>query len=167
MMNAKTRKRLLWIGGGIAGVFLLFAHFKERDSYTCQICGARKVETQWRMGLWPDNSVALTPNFERISETRFLHDFFPANHVHQWRFTQGSPYYFFGTKWGGCALGFRHTSEISRMYDSNPEFREFVQGKLKDGSLTRSNLLALASTPLDTSDSRTNEQAFLEMFYNK
>jgi hypothetical protein len=167
-MKATTRKRLLIAGGGVVGVFLLLAHFKERDSYSCQTCGSTRDEIQWRVGLWPDTSVPLTPKLERIHETRFFHDFLPGNHVHQWRFAQGSPYYFFGTTWGGCAIGGgRRFSEISRMYDSSPEFREFVQAKLKDGSLVKSNLLTLVAASANESEARTNERVFLETFYNK
>jgi hypothetical protein len=62
-------------------------------------------------------------------------------------FAQGSPYYFFGTSWGGCALGRgRHTSEVCDMYDSIPEFREFIERKFVDGSLSRSNFITLVSS---------------------
>lgn len=167
-MTAKTRRRLLIAGGGIVAIVVLFSHYKQRDSYYCQACWSRKDVFQWRLGSWMSTSVPLTPRWERITETSFLQDFLPTNHVHGWMFAQGSPYHFFGTTWGGCAIGAgRHVSEVCEMYDSSPEFRGFIQTRLHDGSLGKSNLVALVSRQAGGDDSRKDERALLDTFFGR
>lgn len=145
-MTEKTRTRLKVAMGAVGALAVLLLHYKERDSYRCQVCFAGRDVFQWRLGLWPDPFMPLTPRWERIVGTRFLHDFLPVNHVHDWKFAQGSPYFFFGTTWGGCAIGGgRHGSELCQLYESSPEFRVFVEKKLRDGSLNRSNVVAVMS----------------------
>jgi hypothetical protein len=91
-------------------------------------------------------SVPLTPTWERVKETRFRHDFLPADHIHDWKYAQGSPYYFFGTTSGGCAIGSgRYANEICQMYESIPEFRIFIQTNLHDGSFVKTNIVAMMS----------------------
>src|ERR1043165_3439193 len=126
-MTAKTRKRWFIAVGGVAIVSALLLHYKERDSFRCQSCWARKDVFQWRLGSWSGFSVPLTPSWEHITETRFAHDFLSSSHIHDWKFAQGSPYHFFGTTWGSCAIGGRrHVSELCEMYESSPEFRAFI-----------------------------------------
>jgi hypothetical protein len=151
--------------GGIAAVTLLLFHYKQHDSYYCQVCWSKKDVVQWWVGSWMGATVPLTPKCERVAETRFLQDFFPTNHVHQWMFAQGSPYYFFGATSGGCAVGGgRHVSEVCQIYESSTDFRAFIKRKLHDGSLTRSNLIALVSRPVDAEASQDEAQALLSSF---
>ena len=145
-MNSKAKKLLIWLSGGIAGTAVLLLHFKQRDSYRCQTCFAKQDVFQWRLGFWTGASVPLSPQWTRVVETRLHQDFFALNHSHNWKFAQGSPYHFFGTTWGGCALGSgRHISDVCYLYERNDKFRDFVRGKIVDGSLAQSNFLALAS----------------------
>jgi hypothetical protein len=156
--------------GGVAVVAALLFHYKQRDSYRCQICFANKDVFQWRLGSWPGLSIPLTPSWERIAETRFLHDFLPPDHIHDWMFAQGSPYYFFGTTWGGCALGGgRHVSELCQMYESSPEFRTFIAQRLSDGLLGRSNIIVLMSSPRtgEPSPLQKDADALLETFFGR
>jgi hypothetical protein len=70
-------------------------------------------------------------------------DFLQANHQHLWRFAQGSPYYCFGTKWGGCAIGGgRHQSEIATLYQIDDEFRAYVSNRMA-ADLTRESVYRL------------------------
>jgi len=143
-----TAKRFLLVIAAGAGVLVLLLHYKERDSYRCQLCFSTKDVYQWRLGLWAGPSVPLTPAWEHVMETKFLHDLLPVSHRHTWKFAQGSPYYFFGTTWAGCAIGGgRYINNLCWKYDSSPQFRAFVQSKLKDGSITKSNLIALMTRP--------------------
>jgi hypothetical protein len=83
-------------------------------------------------------------------------------------FAQGSPYHFFGTTWGGCAIGAgRYVSEICQMYESSPEFREFMGQKLRDGSLARSNVIAMMSIRRtgEPSSLKKEADALLETFF--
>ncbi len=145
-MTLGTRRFLVFVGVIVAGVALLF-HYQERDSYQCQTCFARRHEFQWRFGSWQGTSIPLTPSWQRITETHLRQDFFPNTHAHTWVFRQGSPYHFFGTTWGGCALGVsRHVNTSFKLYESAPEFREFIQEKLRNGSLTKSNLISILSS---------------------
>jgi hypothetical protein len=147
-MTAKTRKRLLVVVGAFAAVAVLLLHYKQRDSYRCQICFAMKDMFQWRLGASWGLSVPLTPSWERITETRFRQDLLPPDHVHDWMFAQGSLYHFFGTTWGGCAIGpGRYVSELCQLYEVSPEFRTFITQKMRDGSLPKSNVVVLISMP--------------------
>ena len=126
-MTARTRKCWSVALGSVAAIAALLFHFKQRDSYGCQGCLARKDVFQWRLGAWMDFSIPLTPSWERITESRFLRAFLPPGHTHVWKFAQGSPYHFFGTTWGGCALGEgRRVSKLCEMYESNRQFRRFL-----------------------------------------
>lgn len=159
-MGAIGQRILLVTGIAVFAAAGLLLHYKERDSYLCQTCFERKDVFQWRLGSWSGDSMPLSPTWERTSNTHFLHDFFPANHAHTWIFAQGSPYYFFGTRWGGCAIGgASDVSPFCQLYESSPEFRGFVQSRLKDGSLTISNLLASVSRPRADEPSPLTEQA--------
>jgi hypothetical protein len=123
---------------------------------------------QWRLGSWGGFSVPLTPSWERITETRFAHDFLSSGHIHAWKFAQGSPYHFFGTTWGGCAIGGgRHVSELCQMYEYSPEFRAFISRGLGNGTLTRSNITAMMSGPRLSEPSATQKEAgaLLETFF--
>ncbi len=81
-MTARTRKRFLVVMAAAAGVAVLLLHYVERDSYRCQVCSSTKDVFQWRLGSWMGASVPLTPTWERVTATRFLHDFLPAHHTH-------------------------------------------------------------------------------------
>jgi hypothetical protein len=145
-MTSRTRRLLLWAGAGTAGVAVLLLHFKERDSYRCQECFAKKDVFQWRLGFWMGASIPLSPPWTRIFDTCLHNDYFATGHSHDWKFAQGSPYHFFGTTWGGCALGGgRHVSDLCQIYESSREFRDFIHKKIESGSLTQSNFLSLAS----------------------
>ena len=168
-MTTKTRKRLLLVIGAVAAAAVLLLHYKQRDSYRCQICFTKKDLFQWRLGSWMGFSVPLTPSWERITETRFRQDFLRSDHVHDWMFAQGSPYHFFGTTWGGCAIGGgRHVSELCQLYDSSPEFRTFITQKVRDGSLASSNVVALFSMPRtgEPSPLQKDADALLDTFFS-
>jgi len=159
VMTARTRKRFLVVMAATAGVAVLLLHYKERDSYRCQVCFATKEVLQWRLGLGAA-SLPLTPAWERVTATRFLHDFLPANHTHDWALAQGSPYYFFGTTWGGCTIGGgRYMNHLCWMYESDPQFRTFIQRNLLDGSLAKSNVIALMSSPRTDATSPLQKEA--------
>jgi hypothetical protein len=141
-----------WLNGLliVAGTILLLGNTMERDFYTCSSCYSKKSIRQWGVVMVP-----LTPELSRVDESRFYHDFFPSDHVHSWRLAQGSPYLFFGTLQFGCAIGpGRQVNRLAWMYGSNPNFQAFIQVKLKDGSLTKSNLIALASVPVSGGDAQ-------------
>jgi hypothetical protein len=168
-LTRRARYLLVVVGAAAVIAFLLF-NYKQRDSYYCQMCFSKKDVFQWRLGSWVGMSIPLTPSWERITETRLLHDFLPHDHVHDWMFAQGSPYHFFGTTWRGCAIGSgRHVNELCQMYDSSSEFRTFIKAKVRDGSLAKSNVIALMSRPRSGEDSALKEQsdALLESFFGK
>jgi hypothetical protein len=162
-------RRLWFIAlAGVVGAITLLFHYKERNSYQCQTCGARKDVFQWRLGMWKEASVPLSPSWEQISGTRFQQDFLPPGHHHDWVFAQGSPYYFFGTTWAGCALGRgRSTCELGRMYESSPEFRDFLSQKLRDGSLSKAKVIEMVSHPPSSQPSPLQKEAdeLLKTFY--
>jgi hypothetical protein len=143
-MSTTTRKRSLMVVAVIAGVVALLFHYKERDFYRCVACSSVKAVTQWRLGLWGPESVPLTPHWERVTESRIVYDFLPVNHTHDWKFAQGSPYYFFGLAWGGCGVGiYKYGSQFCVAYEGSSDFRSFIQAKLRDGSLSKSRVTEL------------------------
>ena len=159
-MTKKARKFCYFALGGIGVAAVLLIHYKERNSYRCEICQARKDVFQWRLGTWRGLSMPLTPRWERIAETNFLCDFLPPGHMHKWEYAQGSPYYFFGTKWGGCAIGGgRHVSDLCQLYERSPEFRAFVSKEIEKGTLAKSNVIAMATTPWSSTPSATQKAA--------
>lgn len=169
-MSPKTRKRLFVGIGGVVAIAGLLFHYQERDSYRCQSCWAKKVVTQWYLGLWGAFSVPVTPKWERVSETRFQHDFLSSDHTHAWMFAQGSPYHFFGTISGGCAIGGgRRVNALAKMYESSSEFRAFISRGLGDGMLTQSNIIAMMSCPWLAKPSPTQKEAeaLLEKFFGR
>ena len=143
-----TRKRIITILVVLVAIAHTLLNYKERDSYRCRTCRSSKHVFQWRLGSWGDAPIPITPKWHRIEESHFYRDFFPADHVHEWQFAQGSPYYFFGTTWTGCAIGGgRHTSDVFRFYESYADFRALLQTRLRDGALSRSAAVELLSMP--------------------
>lgn len=143
-----NQKRLLTATGILAGLLVLLGNYVERDWYRCRVCSTRKYQTQWHLGFWIGASIPLTPKWQRFQETRFSHELLFPEHQHEWLFAQGSPYYFFGTKWAGCAIGEgRHANRFCDMYESNAQFRDFIRAKLQNGSLLKSNLVTLVTNP--------------------
>src|SRR5260221_139192 len=117
-MSSTIRKRLLTGFVALTALALLLLHFRQRNSYRCQVCFSKRDVTQWRVGFWMGTSVPLTPSWQRVTDTHFLQDHLSTNHLHVWKFAQGSPYYFFGTTWGGCAIGGgRYISDFCWMYE--------------------------------------------------
>ena len=115
-------------------------------------------------------SVPMTPTWQHVTETRFRQDFLPADHIHNWKYAQGSPYYLFGTIWSGCAIGDgRHANQLCEMYESAPEFRTFIQSKLHDGSLARTNIVELMSSPWTggASQQEKDADALLDTFFKQ
>lgn len=139
-------KRLLIVLAGIAALAAAVLNFKQRDSYRCQVCFSTRSVFRWRIGAWPEYSIPMSPKWQELIETQFARDFLSADHKHDWMYAQGSPYYWFGTKWGGCAIGSgRHVNDLCQIYESDRDFRTFVQARLRNGSLTKSNIVALFS----------------------
>jgi hypothetical protein len=143
---------------------------QQRPDYDMpQSCASTAGNGENRHGFWIGPSIPLTPKWQRIEESQFYRDFLATGHVHDWKFAQGSPYYFFGTTWGGCAIGGgRYANETFWMYASDSTFRAFIRGKLQDGSLTKSNLIALISAPRSfTSDTnvQSDSDALLQAYF--
>ena len=165
------RKRFLIFTLFSACAALLLFHYKERHTYICQICQSSKHVFQWKLGFWPDESVPLSPKWQHVDETKFYHDFFIGGHIHIWKFAQGSPYYFFGTTWGGCALGSgcKENGPL-HIYESDSEFRAFVQGKLQNGTLDRLAVISHLPAPSQTLDAKITQndiEAVLEEYWKQ
>lgn len=145
-----THRKSRWL---VAFVFIgslvaLFGHYKERTTFRCQSCWAKRDVFQWRFGSWSGYSVPISSKKEKIGDTQFLKDFIPATHNHDWVFAQGSPYLFFGTSWAGCGIGSgRYVSQICNLYESFPEFRIFIKERLNHGGVSKSQIIDLASHP--------------------
>lgn len=151
--------RRLWrkVAIGFAvGFVLLAANFppwglhRERESFTCATCFSRKSVFQWKIGPWGTGSLPVSPQSIIIKESNTLRTFAPQPHIHQWQFSQGSPYYMFGTMRGGCALGGggRNVNDLAGIGEySWPEFSAFLENKLKSGKLTTNQIYEALISP--------------------
>jgi len=117
--------------------------YKERMSYGCYDCRSRKHEYQWFIGLWGGFDLPISFQNNVIDESRIYKDFFNDKHKHNWQFSQGSPYYFFGTRWGGCALGRRPPmNDFVGYYEVYEDFREYVKKMEKQGKIDKERILS-------------------------
>lgn len=136
-------------------LFCLFFHYKERDSYSCPVCFSRQHVYQWRLGLWIGMSLPLTPAWQITEESKLLGNIIDEKHQHNWEFYQGSPYYFFGTTWGGCALGGgRRANDIVELYNEEQGFRDLISKKIISDKLSRERFLELCSFDRYSSDDK-------------
>ena len=144
----RRKKILISLIGTIVLGALLWLHYKERNNYECTACHSRKHLFQWRVGFWAGISFPLSSQWEQINESALCQDFFANRHVHDWVFAQGSPYYFFGTSWGGCAIGRGgDRNEFVQWYEIDSEFQQFIAVKVAQGKLPRDIVVQFASLP--------------------
>jgi len=135
MTRRKKILNIVW--AFIALAVLLLFHFKERNSYICSECFSGRNQFQWRIGIWKGIDLPLSSQWEQVNDSVIFQDFFTDEHAHNWVFAQGSPYYFFGTKWGGCALGIgRHRNEFVQAYEGDPEYRQLITEMIENGKLS-------------------------------
>lgn len=112
-----------------AAFFLLY---RQRNTYQCETCLSRKHEFQWFAGSWSVYSFPITAKRVIEQPSLVFRDFVEPNHQHQWVFAQGSPYYCFGVKWGGCAIGGgRHQSEMATLYQIDEDFRSYISKRIQ------------------------------------
>ena len=84
--------------------------------------------------MWHGGSIPFSAAVSTDSPSHLIADFPDPLHVHEWTFSQGSPYYLLGQVWGGCALGGRpDMNEMASAYENDPLFRAFIQNRVRDG----------------------------------
>lgn len=139
--------RRLVVGLGVC--FLLvtivaspFGLYRQRDTYQCSTCLSKRDDFQWRIGSWGGYSLPLSRLREQPVESTTFKQFTPRPHVHDWRFAQGSPYYWFGTQWRGCAIGSgRHRNDLGDMMEMSLQgFDEYISRTLATGATTTNQL---------------------------
>lgn len=142
--RTQARKRILVMMGSLLTLAILLLHYQEIDCYRCPSCLSGRVVFQWRFGLWRGPSIPLAPGYERSGDNHVCQDLLPADHVHELKFLQSLALHFFGTMRTGLARsGDPRQSEFFWKYEEDPEFRKFIGMRLQDGSLARSNVIAL------------------------
>ena len=133
--------------------------FKEKRNYKCKFCHSKKHEYQWFFGSWATGSIPLTSSRDEIDLSNIYNCFFKDEHQHEWIFSQGSPYYFFGTKWGGCALGSnRHMNEFAMELEFYEDFRKYVIKLEEEGKIKRDTVYKLISLSSDDKESALHKQ---------
>lgn len=158
MLPFSTTSRIRWrrwafgIAGSVVAVAVVAPPFglrRDRNTYQCQTCFSKRHELQWKVGNWTSPSLPVSPKHIVLEESRTFQCFVPPNHEHRWVFSQGSPYYWFGTSWGGCALGSgRHRNDLVDVLESPfGDSVEFLAEKLRTGKLTTNELLAALAAP--------------------
>lgn len=119
--------------------------YRERNTYRCDVCFAKRDVFRWWFGSWGTFAFPISGRSEVISETKFGERFLPDHKKHLWSFAQGSPYYW-GARWGGCALGSgRHLGQAFPMYEDSEEFRTFIENKITAGKLTPAKVVSILS----------------------
>lgn len=169
-MKASRRRLVFWLGVAAIAAALVLLHFQQFDNYRCQLCQSRRQVRQWRVGFWMGPSLPLSPRREIVEDSHFYRDFFGSTHVHNWKFAQGSPYYFLGTTWGGCAIGGgRYTSQLFQLYERDAGFRNFVQTGLTNGALSYSNVLSLIAdaSPVQTGAVHDASQQLMDSYFHE
>jgi len=142
------KMRLILASGFSCCLIAFFCHYKERTTFRCQTCWAKKDVYQWHFGIWSGYSVPISSKSGKIGDTRFFQDFLSLNHTHDWEFAQGSPYLYFGTSRAGCAIGRgRYVSQICALYESLPQFRIFIRTQVEKGNVSESKVISMASYP--------------------
>ncbi len=111
--------------------------FKNRSTFQCVRCLSTQHLFQWHCGGWMGVSFPLSSQRAVVQESHIYKDLVSKPHAHEWVFRQGSPYYWFGTTWGGCALGLgADRNPTADLYEALPDFRDFVRQKIREGRLT-------------------------------
>lgn len=152
----------------LAGIGPPYGLRRDRDTYRCQTCFSRRHEYQWKVGRWSEPSMSVSPRRIVLEESRIYQHFVPPNHEHNWSFFQGSPYYWFGTTWGGCALGGnRQQNDLVNLLESpDDQAFGFISGKLKTGELT-TNQLVSALAALRPSFNQTTPQTDAQILVSR
>ena len=142
----------------VAAVWLLLCHYRFVENYRCGECLARRTDTSWWLGVMPlgypvlhDSGSLHGPVSFVLSRTEGVvvpnsatTQLFPGSHAHTRVLAQASPYYLFGTRWGGCALGSSYQlSPFAYLYLEDAGFREYVARALEAGRFKREALIAL------------------------
>jgi hypothetical protein len=157
----------LWVFSAPAGLVVVVALgsfvYLNRQTYICQDCGSQMDLKQWRVGSWPGGYASLGPAWEIHRASRVYADFLGDGHAHRWRYRQGSPYYWFGTLHGGCALGAAGMSSLAWYYEGDPRFRQFLARKIDGGGCTREEVRELVCDS-DKSEARVME--LIEEFWD-
>ena len=151
------RKLAVWSVLLAAALWLLLCHYHYVEHYHCSECLARRTDAQWRVGVTPlgyplfhdsgtvygPGSFALLRRVGAVEPSLATTQLFPPSHTHRWTFVQGSPYYLFGTRWAGCALGsgYRYTPFAYAWGDAG--FREYVSHLVESGRYSREHLVQL------------------------
>lgn len=134
-MTAFKRSLIRAAGLGLAAALLLGMVRVHVEKDRCGQCFSHRSMTHWRWGPSGAWSIALSPVRVTIEPSGALTGFFPASHAHAW---VPRPKF--------CVSGFLC------MYESDPGFRAFVDGKLARGEVTAEELQVLtperAAAPL-------------------
>ena len=152
--TTRRRWRRLAIGfaigfGALVALAPPYGLRRDRDTFQCSACLSKRHVFQWKVGEWTSPSLPLSPKTSVVEESRTYRCFTAQPHVHEWHYFQGSPYYWFGTSSGGCALGAnRHRNDLAEAMEHPwPDFVEFVDSQLKSGVLTTNQIYEALVSP--------------------
>ena len=144
------RKSFVVVGAIGFGVLVLVGGilvYEVRGSMECQECLSRAQFARWSAGMFPQHEHVLTSDQLEVEKTHIASDLLSPTHRHLWRLRQASPYYFWGTKWGGCVTYGSRWNSFARRYEEDVGFRGFLRRQVADGHLSSEDLLHYLLTP--------------------
>ena len=144
-----TTKKWVVIAVVVVVIAAALLAYKLDTVSVCATCRSRQLATQWRLGEWGDWSIPLMVPSKHVTESRAFHDLFTAAHRHTWIFAGETASRPLGVFSHGCAIGSGLGASIDSvgfMYESDAGFREFIQEKLRNGSLTKERFLELMTS---------------------
>ena len=144
----------LWIGAPltavlVAGLLSPFGLHRDVKRFRCSTCLSTRQDSQWFLGEWSGPSIPVSPRRQIIVDSVTLGRFTPQPHQHEWRFSQGSPYFLFGMSRGYALGAGRH---VNRLADSVEEISDqavpFLSRKLAAGELSTNQLYQALISPV-------------------
>jgi hypothetical protein len=140
---------------------------RDRDSFMCAGCFSKRHEYQWKVGEWNRSSLSVSAKRAVMDESLIYRLFTSKPHVHDWQFVQGSPYYWFGSRWGGCAIGGNiHENDLAMILDHGDDgCAEFLIEKASSKQLSTNQIYQALVSPARWSgetNSPTESQSLAE-----
>jgi hypothetical protein len=139
------RSRRLWwtldllMATALLGVLVGYHHV---GYYQCNACGSAMVRHEWGVGDPGGFGLPILPIHASEIPSRAREMLFDDGHRHDWAGWFG---WVRSTFWAVHWDGHPRYNSFGRLYEDDPQFRAFIHGRLRAGSLTREEAAALVA----------------------